>query len=189
MQLTSTSIRPRSMHPHKFGLWIFMTSIVMLFAAFTSAYLVKMSDGNWLDFDLPRSMVPTTILLLISSGTMHWSLRAAKKDDLAQVKTALWATLGLGMAFLAGQYISWTDLVSEGVFFVGNPAGSFIYILTGMHGVHIVSALVFIIFVLVAAYRFKIHSRRIITLEMCWTYWHFLGGLWLYLYIFLLLNH
>ena len=100
-----------------------------------------------------------------------------------------WAVLGLGMAFLAGQFISWTDLVSEGVFFVGNPAGSFIYILTGMHGVHIVSALVFIIFVLVAAYRFKIHSRRIITLEMCWTYWHFLGGLWLYLYIFLLLNH
>ncbi len=177
------------MHPLKFALWLLMASIVMMFAAFTSAYLVKMSDGNWLELNLPVSMWPNTLLLLISSGTMHWSLVSARKDNLEQLKTGLWFTFGLGTAFLLGQYISWTDLIAQEVFFVGNPAGSFIYVLTGMHGVHLISGLVFLIFALVGAYRYRIHSRRITMLEMGTTYWHFLGGLWLYLFIFLLLNH
>jgi cytochrome c oxidase subunit 3 len=161
----------------------------MMFAAFTSAYLVKMSDGNWPESELPAIMWVNTLVLLISSGTMHWSLVSARKDNMAQLRTGLWLTFGLGIAFLIGQYISWTDLVAGGVFFVGNAAGSFIYVLTGMHGVHLISGLVLLIFVLVAAYRFRIHSRKMTTMEMCTTYWHFLGGLWLYLFIFLLLNH
>jgi len=161
----------------------------MMFTAFTSAYLVKMSDGNWPELELPVSMWSNTIVLLVSSGTMHWSLVSARKDNMDQLRTGLWFTLGLGVAFLIGQYISWTDLVAAGIFFVGNPAESFIYVLTGMHGVHLISGLVYLIFVLVASYRFRVHSRKITMLEMCSTYWHFLGGLWLYLFIFLLLNH
>ena len=188
-QVTSLPQRPYSMHPKKFALWLFLTSVVMMFAAFTSAYLVKMSDGNWLEMELPTSMWVNTFVLLISSGTMHWSLVSARKDNMDQLKIGLWLTLGLGTAFLMGQYISWTDLVAGGVFFVGNPAGSFIYVLTGMHGVHLISGLAVLLFVLGATYRYRIHSRKMTVLEMCSTYWHFLGGLWLYLFIFLLLNH
>ena len=177
------------MDPIKFALWIFIASVVMMFAAFTSALLVKMSDGNWLELELPASMWANTVVLIISSGTMHWSYVSARKDNMDQLRTGLWLTFGLGMAFLLGQYVSWTDLVEGGVFFVGNPAGSFIYILTGMHAVHLLSGLVFLVFVLAATYRYRIHSRKMNTMEMCTTYWHFLGGLWLYLFIFLLLNY
>ena len=189
MELTTGPNRQLSMHPLKFALWLFIAAIVMMFAAFTSAYLVKMSDGQWLDFELPASMLLSTVILAMSSVTMQWSLFSARKDNLENLKIGLVATLGLGVAFLAGQYISWMNLVEADVFFVGNPAGSFIYVLTGMHGVHLVSGLIYLGIVLFLAFQFKIHSRRMTALEMCTTYWHFLGGLWVYLFIFLLLNH
>ena len=95
----------------------------------------------------------------------------------------------LGFAFLIGQIQSWKQLVEMDVYFVGNPTGSFLYVLTGLHAIHIISGLVFLIIVIVSSFKLKIHSRSLIRIEMCTTYWHFLGGLWLYLFLFLKLNH
>ena len=69
-----------SMHPQKFAMWLFIVSIIMLFAAFTSAYIVRRAEGNWLEFDLPSLFWVNTIILLLSSASMHWSLILAKKD-------------------------------------------------------------------------------------------------------------
>ena len=177
------------MHPKKFAMWLFMVSVVMLFVAITSAYIVKQSDGVWLDFELPALFDYTTVLIVLSSVSMHWALIAAKRNLIKMIRLALGVTFALGSAFLVGQYLAWGDLVDQGVYFVGNPAGSFLYVLTGIHGLHLISAVIFLIVVLFAAFQYKIHSKSLVQIEICTTYWHFLGGLWLYLYLFLILNH
>ncbi|MFY0654137.1 MAG: cytochrome c oxidase subunit 3 [Cyclobacteriaceae bacterium] len=177
------------MHPKKFAMWLFMVSVVMLFAAFTSAYVVKQSDGVWLDFQLPGLFDYTTAIIILSSVSAHWSLIAAKRNEIKKIRIALGVTFVLGSIFLVGQYLAWGELVDAGVYFVGNPAGSFLYVLTGVHGVHLVSAVIFLIVVIKSAFQYKIHSKSLVQLEICVTYWHFLGGLWLYLYLFLALNH
>jgi cytochrome c oxidase subunit 3 len=178
-----------SMHPKKFALWLFIVSIVMLFAALTSAYIVKQSDGNWLSFKLPGIFAVTTLIILLSSGTMHLAYLAAKKDALDRVKWMLLVTVVLGLVFLVGQYLSWAKLVENNIYFVSNYAsGSFIYVFTGLHALHLVSGIVFLLITFISSLRMNVHSKRLAQLEMCMTYWHFLGGLWVYLYLFLVFN-
>lgn len=180
--------RPLSMHPQKFALWLFLVSIVMLFAAFTSAYIVRRGEGNWLDFDLPALFSYTSVVIVLSSITMQWAYVSAKKDNLDMLKVALSLTTVLGIAFLVGQWYAWGDLVDKDVYFVGNPSGTFIYVLTGVHGVHLISGVIFLIIVLISSFRYKVHSKSLLRIEMCATYWHFLGALWLYLFFFLSYN-
>ena len=179
-------------HPLKFALWLIIISIIMMFAAFTSAYIVRKEEGNWLEFDLPQSLIINTALLVLSSIFMQLALNAARKDNLNQLKLFLVATLALGIAFLIGQWQAWGDLVNSRVFFGGsdsNPSGSFLYVLTGVHGFHLVTGLIFVFIVLISSFQFKVHSKNLLRIELCTIYWHFLGGLWVYLYLFLTLNH
>lgn len=178
-----------SMHPKKFALWLFMVTVVMLFAAFTSAYIVRMSEGNWLQFELPQAFWITSGIIILSSITMHWAYVSAKKDNLDAVKLAMGITTLLGITFLVGQFIAWGELVDRNVYFVGNPAGSFVYVFSGLHGVHLIGGVIFLLIVLIQTFRYKVHAKSLDQIEMCATYWHFLDGLWLYLFIFLLLNN
>lgn len=181
--------QPISMHPKKFALWLFMVTVVMLFAAWTSAYIVRQAEGNWLDYDLPEIFWLTSGIVVLSSITLQWAYFSAKKDNFVQLRLGMVLTVILGIAFLIGQWYSWIALVDRDVFFVGNPAGSFLYVLTGMHGLHLISGLIFLIIVLISSFQFKVHSKAMVPMEMLTTYWHFLGGLWLYLFLFLQLNH
>ncbi|HSI78644.1 MAG TPA: cytochrome c oxidase subunit 3 [Lunatimonas sp.] len=181
--------QPLAMHPKKFALWLFIVSVVMIFASMTSAYIVRMSEGNWLEFDLPDIFWYTSIVIILSSISLHWAYLSARKDSLDQLRIALLVTAILGVSFLVGQWYSWVALVDQDVYFVGNPAGSFLYVFTGLHAIHLISGVIFLIIVLISSLRFKIHSQNMAQMEMCTTYWHFLGGLWLYLFMFLLLNH
>ncbi|AMQ57809.1 cytochrome c oxidase subunit 3 [Algoriphagus sanaruensis] len=181
--------QPISMHPKKFALWLFMVTVVMLFAAWTSAYIVRQAEGNWLDYDLPEIFWLTSGIVVLSSITLQWAYFSAKKDNFVQLRLGMVLTVILGISFLIGQWYSWIALVDRDVFFVGNPAGSFLYVLTGMHGLHLISGLIFLIIVLISSFQFKVHSKAMVPMEMLTTYWHFLGGLWLYLFLFLQLNH
>lgn len=181
--------QPLSMHPKKFALWLFIVTVVMIFAAFTSAHIVRQADGDWLIYDIPSMLWYTSGIILLSSVFMQWAYIAAKKDKLEQVKIALTITTALGIVFLFGQLQAWDQLVDAGVFFVGNPAGSFMYIFTGIHGVHLISGVIYLIYMLISSFRYKVHSKNMLNMEMSATWWHFLGGLWIYLFIFLLLNH
>jgi cytochrome c oxidase subunit III len=181
-----------AIHPKKFALWLFIVSIVMIFAAMTSAYIVKKSDGGWLEFKLPVIFYVNSAIILLSSFTIQWAYFQAKKDNLENLKWGILATAILGIAFLAGQFIAWDHLSAMGIFFgnyKGNPAGEYLYILTGLHGFHLITGLVYLIIVLFSTFTYKIHSKNLLQLEMCATYWHFLDGLWIYLFVFLLLNH
>ncbi len=192
MQNNENALIPKrtlGMHPQKFALWIFIVSVIMLFAAMTSAYMVRQAEGNWFVFELPPMFYYSTAVILASSLTMHWAYLAAKNDWLSQLRWAIGATTLFGGAFLYMQVAGFGELVEMNVYFSGgNPAGSFVYVIAGLHGAHLVSALVFLILVLVAAFRFDIHSKRMVRIEMCATYWHFLDALWLYLFVFMLMN-
>jgi len=188
MKIVEEPRRPISMHPRKFAMWLFMATVMMLFASLTSAYIVRQAEGNWLYFELPSLFYSTSVIVLLSSITMQWAYFAAKRDNLVMVRRLVLATSVLGVAFLVGQVYAWGELVSNSVYFVGNPSGSFLYVLTGLHGLHVISAVIFLLIVLRSATRLKINSKNMAQMEMCTTYWHFLGGLWLYLFIFLTLN-
>ena len=178
-----------AMNPKKFLLWLTIVSIIMMFAAFTSAYLVRRAEGNWIEFDIPVIFTYSSIVLLLSSISMHIAYIAAKKDNFMLLRSSISITFVLGIAFLVMQLLGWKQLTQNNVFFVGNPSGSFFYVLSGLHGLHIVSALIVLIFALTAAFKLKIHAKQLNQIEMCATYWHFLDLLWLYLLIFLLYNN
>ena len=177
--------KPMAMHPKKFGMWLFMASVLMLFISLTSAYIVRQAEGNWLYFDLPNLFLISSIVIVASSITIQLGFWAAKKDNLERVKIMVSLTTILGLAFLVIQYLGWKDLVANSIYLVGNPSGSFLYIITGLHALHIVSAIVYLLIVLNAAFKEKIHAKNMARMEMCTTYWHFLGVLWLYLFVFL----
>jgi len=164
----------------------------MMFAAFTSAYIVRRAEGNWLEYDLPAILLINTIVIVLSSVAMQLAYNAAKHNNLQQLKIMLSLTLALGIAFLIGQWNAWADLVQNNVYFGGsgsNPSGSFLYVLTGVHGFHLITGLIFVAITLFSSLKYKVHSKNMLRIQLCTTYWHFLGGLWLYLYIFLRVNH
>ena len=178
-----------AMNPKKFVVWLFIVSIVMIFASLTSAYIVRQAEGNWKVFEIPAMFLYSTIVLLASSATMHWGYINAKKNAFANVKISLVLTLILGLVFLFMQLEGWKQLIQNNVFFsFGNPSESFLYVLTGLHAFHLLTGLVFLIIVLISSFRLTIHAKNLAQYEMCATYWHFLDGLWLYLYVFLLFN-
>jgi cytochrome c oxidase subunit 3 len=179
-------------HPLRFVLWLLMVSITMIFAAYTSAYIVRREEGNWLEFDLPSRLLVTTIILALSSATVQWAYFSARKDEVRRVQIGLGLTFALGVAFLVGQWNVWADLVRNKIFFGGvdsNPSGSFLYVLTGVHAFHLITGLIFLLVVLRKSLNYQVHSRQMLSIGNVTIYWHFLGALWLYLYLFLLLNH
>jgi cytochrome c oxidase subunit 3 len=178
--------QPLAMDPMKFILWLFLVSIIMLFASQTSAYLVRRAEGNWLEFEMPKIFWYSTGVLLLSSSAMQWAYFAAKKDQFKQLKIAISITFVLGLLFLWMQFEGWKNLVDMNVYFVGNPSGSFFYVFTGLHGFHIISGLIVLLFALRAVFRMKVHAKSLRQIQICTTYWHFLDLLWLYLFVFLL---
>lgn len=172
--------------PKKFILWLFIVSIVMLFASQTSAYLVRRAEGNWLEFNMPVIFWYSTAVLLLSSISMHWAYYSAKKDNFSNLKIAISVTFVLGLAFLWMQFQGWREMVDMKVYFVGNPSGSFLYVFTGLHAFHIISGLLVLLYGLISAFRFKVHAKSLRRIEICSTYWHFLDILWVYLFFFLL---
>lgn len=178
-----------SMNPRKFILWLFIVSIIMLFAAMTSAYLVRRAEGNWMEYTIPPVFTYSSVVLVISSLTMHWAYLSAKKDNFGGLKIAITVTFALGIAFLYMQFQGWVELVDQNVYFVGNPAGSFMYVFTGLHGFHLISGLIVLVVALVAAFRLRIHAKSLNQIEIAANYWHFLDVLWLYLFFFLIYFH
>lgn len=188
IRIVEEAKRPMTMNPKKFGMWLFMVTVFMVFAALSSAYIVRRAEGNWTFFELPTLFWVNTIVIIISSATLHWAYLSAKRDNLESVKIATIITTILGFGFMVGQYFAWTDLVTNSIHLVGNPSGSFVYIISGLHGAHVLGGVIYLLILLGATQKGLVHSKSLNRIEMCATYWHFLGGLWLYLFLFLLLN-
>ena len=175
-------------HPKKFVLWLFLVGIVMLFAGLTSAYIVKKGDPKgWVDFVLPSMFLVSSVIVVLSSITMQFSVYAAKHDEIGRVKIGLGITLLLGIAFLGAQLLAASQMMDGGVYFSGNAVSfSFVYVLAGFHFFHIVGGLFYLAYVWYKSFHFQVHKKNLLKISLCATYWHFVGGLWLYLYLFML---
>lgn len=185
-QLELTGENP-VINPKKFVLWLLIVASVMLFAAFTSAYIVRRGEGNWQLFDLPQMFMYTSVIILLGSITMQWAYISAKRDQLRNQKIALFLTMGLAITFMVGQWIGWEQLVAHNVHLVGNPSESFVYVISGLHLLHMIGGLGFVLATLIKTQMLKVNSKNMLTISLCTTYWHFLGAMWIYLYFFLLL--
>jgi cytochrome c oxidase subunit 3 len=175
----------------KILLWLAMVSMIMLFAGLTSAYMVRQAEGNWLNFQLPGLFTASTIVLALSSITMQLGVRAAKKGKIDLLRNLLMVTLTLGILFVALQFQGWKALVHDNVFFGGtksNPSGSFLYVLTGLHLAHLAGGILYLLYVLFVTIKNSqiFGPKNVLSVELCATFWHFLDGLWIYLFLFLL---
>ena len=170
----------------KIVLWIAIVSMIMMFAGLTSGYIVRQAEGNWFVFELPSIFYISTALIVISSFSMYYALHSVKRNDFKGLNIGLFITLGLGLAFSFTQFAAWSKLVDMGIYFVGNPSGSFLYVISGLHLIHILAGIIYLMVVSVGAIRGKYHSGSLLPLELCSIFWHFLGGLWVYLFFFLL---
>lgn len=177
-------------HPKKFALWAACASIMMMFAAFTSAYIVRQAAGNWLEFRLPDIFYFNTLVILLSSVTLHSSYIAFKKGKQGLYKGLLGATFLLGLAFLVLQYQGWVTLSEIGVPLKTNPSGDFIYVISGVHAAHILGGIAALTVALITAFfmKFKVTPARKLRFEMTLTYWHFVDFLWVYLLVFFTLQ-
>ena len=179
-------------HPKKMLLWGGMASIFMMFAAFTSAYIVKKIGGDWKEFTLPPGFAISTIIIIISSFTIHQAKKAASRDQLKKVTLFLGISILLGLAFLGGQIMSWMEMMLVMGIALSDPttvSGTFIYLISGVHWLHILGGLLYMIYLFFKSRKGKVNSSNLLGIGNCATYWHFVDILWIYLYAFFLLNN
>ncbi len=177
-------------HPKKFALLAACASITMMFAAFTSAYIVRQAAGNWLEFQMPALFFYSTAVIVASSICIHGSYYAFLKGSPKMYRGLLVLSFLLGLGFIQLQYEGWNALHAIGVELTGNPSGAFVYVISGLHAAHVLGGLAAIVVALIHAFMldYKVTPARKLRFEMTWTYWHFVGILWIYLLSFFVLQ-
>jgi cytochrome c oxidase subunit 3 len=188
MIMSAQSADSKRLHPHKFTLWVGIGSIIMMFAALTSAYVVRHAQQNWLEFDLPRVFWYSTAVIIASSITMQLSLKDFKAHSRVRYRLFLGITALLGVLFAVLQIFGFYNLYSRGIQIVGegsNPSASFLGIITGLHVVHVLGGVIALLIIYIKAYSKRIKTYNSIPLEILSVYWHFVDILWIYLFIFL----
>lgn len=168
-------------------LWIAMVSIVMFFAGLTSAVVVSQGGGSFLDVPMPSAFTISTFIIVASSLIFHYGLISIKKGNFAIAKVSVLATLILGFAFVVSQWMGWGYLYENGVIAVGSAStasSSFLYLLTALHIAHLIGGIISLLVVFVKLNRNKYSIEKYLGVQVSITYWHFLGGLWVYLYLF-----
>jgi cytochrome c oxidase subunit 3 len=175
-------------HPYKMLLWVGLGSIVMMFAGLTSAYIVKKSQANWLEFDLPNLFWFSTLVILVSSFTIQMAVKKVKAGEIAQYRGFLSLTAILGLAFIILQLRGFQALELNNVALTGarsNSAGSFLLVITGLHLLHLVGGVIALVVISLRSAAAKSSSNQVLPVELAATYWHFVDLLWIYLFVFL----
>ena len=174
-----------SLPAEKIALVVFLAVVGALFALFASAYFMRMELPDWQPLPVSRILWLNTGILILSSVALHCAVVAARRRQSETLKLAL-VTGGLtALAFLAGQSFAWRELAADGNFLAANPANSFFYLLTGMHGLHILGGLVALAGTAHKAWSDADWDRLQLSTELCATYWHFLLFVWLGLFVLL----
>jgi cytochrome c oxidase subunit 3 len=175
----------------KFNMWIFIFTSFMFFAALSSGFIVYSGGkGHGLDVIMPRAFMYSTAVLIISSITLFIASRAAKQLQFDKQRLFLWLTFFLGIAFFIIQIYAWYVLTYKmGVYFTNpNASRTFIYVFSGMHLLHVIAGLILLLNTINSAYKNIPQVRKMYKMEMTSIFWHFLDIIWIYLYVFLLLN-
>lgn len=169
----------------RIAVWLLVGAITVLFAALTSTYLVRRAETDWQTGPLPSLLWLTTVIIAASSVTLERAKRSARRGAVAGFRAGLGVTTGLGAAFLAGQIVVWRQLVAAGVYLATNPHSSFFYILTGAHGVHLIGGIGGLLYALRKVRGTTTPAAALDVGEPVATYWHFLTGLWIWLFLIL----
>jgi len=190
MSAVASEFSQNRIHPHKFALWVGIATIIMMFGAFTSAYIVRRAAGNWYEFKLPDIFMMNTLVIVASSVTLHFSYRAFQSGLENRYKYLLITTFVLGLAFVLLQYQGWVALNAMGATFIANPSSSFVYVISGLHAAHVLGGMAALIVAMVHAFvlPFKPTQRRILRFGLVTQYWHFVDVLWVYLIIFFMIQ-
>jgi cytochrome c oxidase subunit 3 len=170
------------------GVWILLTAILMLFAGLSSAYIVLRGVPAWQNIELPSLLWPNTAILLMSSVAIEISRRAIQRGDTPSMKRWLAVGGGLGLAFLAGQLAAWRQLVNAGVYLPSTLQSSFFYILTGLHGLHLLGGVIALGWLLSRAFNNRLSAVNHEPLKLCALYWHVMDAIWIYLFLLMLLS-
>ncbi|MET0574715.1 MAG: cytochrome c oxidase subunit 3 [Mesorhizobium sp.] len=167
----------------KIGLGVFLAVVGCLFALFTSAYFMRMALSDWQPLPMPQLLWFNTLVLVLSSVALQVALMAARRGQLETVRLGL-ATGGLtAVAFLVGQLFAWRELAGDGYLLASNPANSFFYLITGLHGLHIVGGLIGLARTTFRAWTGTPARKLALWVELCAMYWHFLLFIWLALFV------
>jgi len=186
--MSAVSIEQKNkIHPYKFNLWVAIGSMMMMFAGLTSAYIVKRNQANWTSFEIPNMFWVSTVVILLSSVTMYLSLRAFKARNVKQHRSLFFITLVLGVLFIVTQLLGFRQLYNQGFTLQKNVAFSFLYVIVGLHAVHVIGGIVALIVMNIKNVRSKTRQYSAVPFEVMGTYWHFVDVLWLYLLLFLVM--
>lgn len=175
---------------YRIGMWVALAAILMMFTALSSAYIVRAaSSSDWQPLTMPRILLLSTALLLISSGTVEIARRQWQSSVNNSHKRWLLVTFALGIAFLTTQLLAWRALVRQGVYVASNPHSSFFYLFTATHGIHLLGGLAALAFALLRS-RAPEGDRLAVAksqggADAVALYWHFMDLLWLYLFVLL----
>lgn len=175
---------------YRIGMWVAMAAILMMFTALTSAYIVRAaSSDDWQPLKMPRILLLSTALIIISSGTLETARRKLKAAAIEAHRRWLMLTVVLGVGFLLSQLVAWQQLVRQGIYVSSNPHSSFFYLLTATHGVHLLGGLVALVYL---SFRTRIARESELAVvkrqgaaDAVTLYWHFMDVLWLYLFVLL----
>ena len=172
------------MHPHKFTVWVAIGSIIMMFAGLTSAFIVKSNQTGWVPVDIPIYFWISTGVILASSITLQLALRSFKQRLMSQYRAMIGVTMFLGITFIVLQWMGFNELWDQQVTFKGGNAGQFLYVIFGLHAIHVLGGIIALIVMFVKAFIGKTKLYSSVPVEVAAIYWHFVDLLWIYLLIF-----
>ncbi len=172
-----------SMPAAKIGLGVFLAVVGSLFALLIAAYGMRAAAADWRQLPLPALLWFNTVVLIIGSAALHWAQLSSRVDHLKleNVQIGLLAALVTGIAFLVGQLLAWQQLISAGFILAGNPSNGFFYMITALHGLHILGGLYVLQRTTTRAWRGETGLRLHLSVELSAMYWHFLLLVWLIL--------
>ena len=176
--------RGNRIHPHKFTMWVAIGSMLMLFAGLTSAYIVKSSQDNWIGVETPNQFWYSTAVMVLSSITIQMAYRSFKQREMGKYRRLIALTMVLGILFVVLQWSGFQWLWNHDVRFEGAGAGQFLYVIAGLHALHVIGGIVALIIIAAKAIFGRVKNYSSVPVDIMKTYWHFVDLLWLYLLVF-----
>lgn len=187
--MTIQEEKEKTAKSHKMILLFAMLSMFMMFAGLTSAYLVSASRKDWIhEMIVPPAFMVSTLLIVMSSVTIHFAKLAMRRDDRKNTTVFLLVTLALGLGFVFFQFQGFSQLVANGYFLTGSSSSvttSFLYVLTILHLAHLFAGIISLLIVIYNHFKQKYNASQMTGIELGAMFWHFLDFLWVYLFLFL----
>jgi cytochrome c oxidase subunit 3 len=171
---------------------------VLFFLMLTLVYLSRKSASDWMNFRLPGVFWLSTLIILLSSFSLHQAILAFRREQFFLYRIQVAMTLTLGFTFITMQCMGWSQLIEAGITLSRSPAGSFVYLLSGLHMLHILGGLIFLVVIFIESLRrtsyvdsfvYSVNPPNQLKIKLATMYWHFVDILWLCIFLFLWCQH